>query len=208
MTEKEATRLEALWAFDQAYGQGAPVFGMDEVGRGPLAGPVLAACVWMPPQLIDGVKDSKKIAEKKRERVARDIEANALAFGIGMASVEEIETLNILGATKLAMRRAYEQMPDRDKAFLLIDAIDPAFLPARGRGVVKGDGQSYAVAAASVLAKVKRDELMKRYEEIYPGYGFAQNKGYGTAQHMAALREKGPTPVHRPSFLKGILHER
>lgn len=208
MTEKEKARLEALWAFDQGYGKGAAVFGMDEVGRGPLAGPVTAACVWMPPQLIDGVRDSKKIAQKKRERVARDIEEKALAFGIGMASVEEIEALNILGATKLAMRRAFEQMPDRDKAFLLIDAIDPAFLPARGCGVVKGDAQSYAIAAASVLAKVKRDTLMKRFEQDYPGYGFAQNKGYGTAQHIAALREKGPTPVHRRSFLKGILHER
>ena len=115
MTEKERQRLEDLWRFDMEKGQGRPVYGMDEVGRGPLAGPVVAACVWMPETWIEGVKDSKKIAEKKRERIAEQIKDKALAYGIGLADVAEIERLNILNATKLAMQRAYEQMPKRGK---------------------------------------------------------------------------------------------
>ena len=163
MTEKERQRLEDLWRFDMEKGQGRPVYGMDEVGRGPLAGPVVAACVWMPETWIEGVKDSKKIAEKKRERIAEQIKDKALAYGIGLADVAEIERLNILNATKLAMQRAYEQMPKQD-SYVMIDAIDPAFLPAEGEGVVRGDAQSYAIAAASILAKVTRDALMKAYE--------------------------------------------
>lgn len=207
MTEKEKLRLEGLWAFDCEKGGGLPVFGIDEVGRGPLAGPVVAACVCMPETLIDGIKDSKKIAEKKRERIAEQIRANALCYGIGLASVEEIEQLNILQATKLAMRRAYEKMPHKN-AYVLIDAIDPAFLPAAGEGIIKGDAQSYAIAAASVLAKVTRDAMMKDYDSRYPGYGFAKNKGYGTAEHRQAILQQGITPIHRPSFLRGILHEK
>ena len=206
MTEKERQRLEDLWRFDMEKGQGRPVYGMDEVGRGPLAGPVVAACVWMPETWIEGVKDSKKIAEKKRERIAEQIKDKALAYGIGLADVAEIERLNILNATKLAMQRAYEQMPKQD-SYVMIDAIDPAFLPAEGEGVVRGDAQSYAIAAASILAKVTRDALMKAYEMDYPGYGWAQNKGYGTRQHIEAMHRQGITPQHRPSFLKGILHD-
>ena len=161
----------------------------------------------MPETLIDGIKDSKKIAEKKRERIAEQIRANALCYGIGLASVEEIEQLNILQATKLAMRRAYEKMPHKN-AYVLIDAIDPAFLPAAGEGIIKGDAQSYAIAAASVLAKVTRDAMMKDYDSRYPGYGFAKNKGYGTAEHRKAILEQGITPIHRPGFLRGILHEK
>lgn len=205
MTEKERERLEKLWSFDLEKGRGAAVFGMDEVGRGPLAGPVVAACVWMPETWIEGIKDSKKIAEKKRERIAEQIKQNALGYGIGIAEVEEIETLNILNATKLAMRRAYEQMPKQD-SYLLIDAIDPSFLPASGEGIIKGDAQSYAIAAASILAKVTRDQMMKEYDLRYPGYGWAQNKGYGTKQHIQAIHAQGVTPLHRMSFLKGILH--
>ncbi len=205
MTEKERERLEKLWSFDLEKGRGAAVFGMDEVGRGPLAGPVVAACVWMPETWIEGIKDSKKIAEKKRERIAEQIKQNALGYGIGIAEVEEIETLNILNATKLAMRRAYEQMPKQD-SYLLIDAIDPSFLLASGEGIIKGDAQSYAIAAASILAKVTRDQMMKEYDLRYPGYGWAQNKGYGTKQHIQAIHEQGVTPLHRMSFLKGILH--
>ena len=129
-----------------------------------------------------------------------------MAYGIGSADVAEIERLNILNATKLAMQRAYEQMPKQD-SYVLIDAIDPAFLPAKGEGVVKGDVQSYAIAAASILAKVTRDALMKAYELDYPGYGWAQNKGYGTKQHIEAICRQGITPQHRPSFLRGILHD-
>ena len=207
MTEKERQRLDGLWQFDEEKGQGRPLYGMDEVGRGPLAGPVVAACVWMPETWIEGVRDSKKIAEKKRERIAEAIKVQALAYGIGVADVAEIEAMNILNATKLAMRRAYEQMPKQD-SYVLIDAIDPAFLPAKGEGVVKGDAQSYAIAAASILAKVTRDDLMKAYEAEYPGYGWAQNKGYGTKQHIEAIHRQGITPLHRPSFLRGILHEK
>lgn len=206
MTDKEKQRLEGLWRFDMEKGKGRPVYGIDEVGRGPLAGPVVAACVWMPESWIEGIKDSKKIAEKKRERIAEEIKGKALAYGIGFADVAEIERLNILNATKLAMKRAYAQMPEQ-QSYVLIDAIDPGFLPAEGEGVVKGDAQSYAVAAASILAKVTRDSLMKAYETEYPGYGWAKNKGYGTKQHIEAIRRQGITPQHRPSFLRGILHE-
>ena len=206
MKQAEYERLKQMIAFDQQYGP--LVCGMDEVGRGPLAGPVVAACVLMPQDevsWIEGVKDSKKIAEKKREQLALRIQEKALAYGVGLADEAEIETHNILGATKIAMRRAYQAM-NRPEAFVLIDALDPIFLPARGKGIIKGDGQSYAIAAASILAKVTRDAMMRALDVQYPVYGFARNKGYGTKEHREAILQHGVCPSHRMSFLQGILH--
>ena len=154
---------------------------------------------------IEGIKDSKKVAEKKREQLAEQIRQKAIAYGIGMADEAEIETHNILGATKLAMRRAYQAM-NRPDALVLIDAIDPAFLPAPGAGIIKGDAQSYAIASASLLAKVTRDTMMKELDVQYPAYGFARNKGYGTKEHRDAILLHGVCPAHRMSFLQGILH--
>ena len=206
MKQTEYERLQKMVAFDQQYG--SVVCGMDEVGRGPLAGPVVAACVLMPQKDVDwieGIKDSKKVAEKKREQLAEQIRQKAIAYGIGMADEAEIETHNILGATKLAMRRAYQAM-NRPDALVLIDAIDPAFLPAPGAGIIKGDAQSYAIASASLLAKVTRDTMMKELDVQYPAYGFARNKGYGTKEHRDAILLHGVCPAHRMSFLQGILH--
>ena len=208
MKDKEYERLAGLIAFDAAFDAELRLYGMDEVGRGPLAGPVVAACVQMPPEpWIEGIRDSKKIAEARREKLATIIRDQAVCYAIGSASVEEIEALNILGATKLAMQRAYLQMSDKTH-MVLIDAINPDFLPASGQGIVKGDAQSYAIAAASIVAKVERDSRMKELDGQYPVYGFARNKGYGTKEHIEALRAYGPCPFHRPSFIQGILHGR
>ncbi|MBQ9988705.1 MAG: ribonuclease HII [Clostridia bacterium] len=207
MTEKEINRLQALISFDREFGQ-APLLGIDEVGRGCLAGPVVAGCVCMPDGvLIEGVKDSKKLSEKQREKIAAEIREKAVFWAVGSASVEEIEALNIVAATKLAMQRAFMHWQGADP-FVLIDAIDPAFLPARGCGVVKADAQSYAVAAASIVAKVYRDGLMCEMAKQWPAYQFENNKGYGTAAHCRALKDVGPCPAHRPSFIGGILHGR
>ncbi len=207
MKPQERERLTGLWTFDCKKGQGRPVFGIDEVGRGPLAGPVVAACAYMPETLIEGVKDSKKVTEAKREALFDCLCQGAVAFGVGMASVEEIEAYNILNATKLAMLRAYQKMPEVSQSYVLIDALAPTILPAEGEGIIGGDGQSYAIAAASLIAKVTRDRLMITYEAQYPGYGFKQHKGYATKQHREAILALGPTPIHRRSFLKGIWHE-
>ena len=208
MKDKERERLSQLIAFDRAFDAALCVYGMDEVGRGPLAGPVVAACVQMPQTpWIEGVRDSKKIAQARREKIAALIREQAVCYAIGSASVEEIEALNILGATKLAMQRAYRQMPEK-RYPVLIDAIDPSFLPAPGQGIIKGDAQSYAIAAASILAKVERDARMRALDAQYPAYGFARNKGYGTKEHITALKQYGPCPQHRLSFLQRILHGR
>jgi ribonuclease HII len=195
-----------LIAFDFAQCPDGPVFGLDEAGRGALVGPVVAACVRMNCALpIEGINDSKRVSPAKRERIAKHIREQAICYGIGLATEAEIESHNILVATKMAMARAFVAMDGGD-GFLLIDAIDPSFIGQRGCGIVRGDSKSYAVAAASILAKTHRDELMRRLSDEYPGYGFEVHKGYGTKAHIDAIREMGPCPCHRPSFLKGILN--
>lgn len=176
--------------------------GVDEAGRGPLAGPVCAAAVILPRGLeIPGLNDSKKLTEKKREELFDVICEEALAFGVAFATVEEIEDMNILNATYLAMSRAIELL-DPVPALALIDGNRSAGISFPNRCVVKGDACCADIAAASVLAKVTRDRYMLRLAEQYPQYGFEKHKGYGTAAHYAALREFGPSPVHRMSFLK------
>ncbi len=181
------------------------VCGVDEAGRGPLAGPVCAAAVILDENLpVDGINDSKKLSEKKREALYDVIIKNAVAYGIAFASVEEIEEHNILNATYLAMNRAIEMLSVRAD-FALIDGNRvPTGIPIECQTVVKGDAKSMSIAAASILAKVTRDRLLLEYDQKYPEYGFAKHKGYGTAEHMDAIRKHGITEVHRPSFLKKL----
>ncbi len=180
----------------------ASLCGIDEAGRGPLAGPVCAAAVMLPPGLVlSGLNDSKKLTEKKREALYDEIVSSALHYGIAFAAVEEIEELNILGATFLAMRRAYAQLGVTPDLALVDGNRDPG-LDVLTRCVVKGDATCADIAAASILAKVTRDRYMLEMAERYPMYGFEKHKGYGTAAHYAALREYGPCQIHRPSFLK------
>lgn len=189
-----------------ALGKGfKTVCGVDEAGRGPLAGPVCAAAVILPPGVqIEGLDDSKKISEKKREKLFGLITKAAAAYSVAFASVEEIEEHNILNATFIAMNRAIEGLnikPD----FAIIDGNKiPTGIKIPAEAVVKGDGKSMSVAAASILAKVSRDRLMYDYDEKYPEYGFAKHKGYGTKLHTEMILKYGPTECHRMSFLKKL----
>ena len=180
------------------------VCGVDEAGRGPLAGPVCAAAVILPRGvMIEGLDDSKKLTEKRREALYGDIIAAAEAYGVAFADVEEIEELNILGATYLAMNRAIAAL-GAGIDLALIDGNRNAGIEYPSRCVVKGDAKCVSIAAASVLAKVTRDRYMRALAEKYPGYGFERHKGYGTEAHYAAIRALGPCPEHRPSFLRSM----
>lgn len=182
------------------------ICGVDEAGRGPLAGPVCAAAVILPEGvIIDGVNDSKKLTEKKREKLFDVIISSAVDYSIAFATVEEIEEMNILNATMLAMKRAVEGL--RINAdYALIDGNRMPPLEINGETIVKGDAKSMSVAAASILAKVSRDRLCYEYAEKYPQYGFEKHKGYGTKMHTEAIKEYGPCSVHRMSFLGKILN--
>ena len=198
--KKREERLQCLLKTDAPLWESGIVFaGMDEVGRGPLAGSVVAACVVMPKEpLLPWVDDSKKLSPARREQVYEEILQTALYVGIGQAGPEEIDRINILEATKNCMRQAAADAP---ASLFLIDALQGLGLPGEERGIIKGDANSYSIAAASIVAKVTRDRQMMELDARYPGYGFSQHKGYGTAQHIAALRELGPCPAHRRSFI-------
>ena len=179
-----------------------PICGVDEAGRGPLAGPVCAAAVILPRDLeIEGLNDSKKLTEKKRDKLFDLIKESAVSYGIAFASVEEIEELNILGATYLAMNRAIAQL-ETAPALALIDGNRNAGIEVPSQTVISGDARCASIAAASILAKVTRDRYMLEMAEKYPEYSFEKHKGYGTKAHYAAIREHGISPIHRPSFLK------
>lgn len=181
------------------------VAGIDEVGRGPLAGDVVTACVVMPKEpVIPWIDDSKKLSESRREKVFQEIMDVALYVGIGQVSAEEIDRINILEATKKAMREAAAQVP---ADIFLIDAVTGLGLNGQEVPIIKGDATSYAIAAASIVAKVTRDRQMIELDKQYPDYGFARNKGYGTAEHVAALKKIGPCPAHRRSFIRNFCHE-
>ena len=193
-----------LWELEnEIYGEGYTLLcGVDAAGRGPLAGPVYAAAVILPRGcVIEGLNDSKKLTEKKREALFEPICSAAIAYGIARAEVEEIEELNILNATFLAMNRAIAQL-DPAPSLALIDGNRNTGITAPSRTVIKGDGRCADIAAASVLAKVSRDRYMLEMAARYPQYHFEAHKGYGTAAHYAALREYGPSPIHRMSFLR------
>ena len=181
------------------------ICGVDEAGRGPLAGPVCAAAVILKPnQIIEGVNDSKKLSEKKREALFEIIKNEVLAYSIAFSTVEEIEEMNILNATMLAMKRAVENLKIKaDYAVIDGNRIPPLDIPAEY--IIKGDAKSMSIAAASILAKVSRDRLCYEYAEKYPQYGFEKHKGYGTKLHTQAIKEYGPCEIHRMSFLKNIL---
>ena len=181
------------------------VAGIDEVGRGPLAGNVVTACVVMPKEpLLPWVDDSKKLSEARREKVFQEIMDIALYVGIGQATPGEIDEINILEATKKAMREAAAQVP---ADVFLIDAVTGLGLNGREVPIIKGDATSYAIAAASIVAKVTRDRQLIELDKQYPEYGFARNKGYGTAEHIVALKTLGPCPAHRRSFIRNFCHD-
>lgn len=196
--------MTELWELEnEIYASGiSSVCGVDEAGRGPLAGPVCAAAVMLPRGLeIEGLNDSKKLTEKKREALFDKIKEKAIAYGVAFATVEEIERLNILNATFLAMNRAINSLSVLPE-LALIDGNRNSGIEMPSRFVIKGDGCCADIAAASILAKVTRDRYMLQMAEQYPGYGFEKHKGYGTKQHYEAIRALGASPIHRMSFLR------
>ena len=194
---------ETMYEYERTLaGDKTPFCGVDEAGRGPLAGPVCAAAVILPENIeIPGLNDSKKLSAKKRDELYDIICEKAVSFGIAFATVEEIELLNIKGATYLAMDRAIAEL-DPVPALALVDGNDKNTLAIPAVKVVKGDSLCASIAAASILAKVTRDRFMDDMDALYPEYGFAAHKGYGTRAHYAALREFGPSPIHRPTYLR------
>lgn len=201
--------MELLEYENELYAQGySTICGVDEAGRGPLAGPVCAGAVILKKgQVIEGVNDSKKLSEKKREKLFDVIKEEALAYGIGWASVEEIEEINILNAAMLAMKRAVEQLSVKPE-YALIDGNKTPELKIPSMAIVKGDSLSESIAAASILAKVSRDRLLLELAKDYPEYHFEKHKGYGTKLHREMILKYGPCEIHRLSFLKKILAEK
>lgn len=206
--EQLEEKYDALYAYEREYqakGYSA-IAGIDEAGRGPLAGPVVAGCCILDPNVkILGLDDSKKLFEKKREELFVEIKEKALAWTVCEISAEVIDEINILEATKKAMRTCVEEISKKIRPdLLLIDAVNLSGTGVDVVPIIKGDANSDSIAAASILAKVTRDHIMVEYDKVYPGYGFAKHKGYGTKDHYAAIRESGMTPIHRRSFLKVI----
>ncbi len=203
--KKELERLEAMCVYEKEYAAWGAICGIDEAGRGPLAGPVVAGAVILPKdEKILYVNDSKKLSEKKREMLYDEIMDRALAVGVGIVGPERIDEINILQATYEAMRMAVAQLkvqPD----ILLNDAVTIPDLKVRQVPIVKGDAKSISIAAASIIAKVTRDRLMREYGQVFPEYEFASNKGYGTKSHIEALKTYGPTPIHRRTFIQHFI---
>ena len=203
--EAEIARIENLKKYEREYAQYAYICGIDEVGRGPLAGPVVAGAVILPKDCnILYINDSKKLSAAKREELYDIIMEQAVAVGIGMASPQRIDEINILQATYEAMREAIRKLsvqPD----LLLNDAVTIPQVSIQQVPIIKGDAKSISIGAASIVAKVTRDRMMEEYDKILPEYGFASNKGYGSAEHIAALKKYGPSPIHRASFIKNFV---
>ncbi len=199
--EKEVTRMEEMFAYERQFASFTAICGIDEVGRGPLAGPVVAGAVILPKDCdILYLNDSKKLSAKMRDKLYDEILEKAVAVGIGYASEKRIDEINILNATYEAMREAIEKCgikPD----ILLNDAVTIPGVSVKQVPIIKGDAKSASIAAASIVAKVTRDRLMEEMDEKYPGYGFASNKGYGSAEHIAALKKIGPCEIHRRTFI-------
>lgn len=197
----ERRRVELLCAYEKQYEKAEYICGIDEVGRGPLAGPVMACAVILPREArILYINDSKQLGEKKREELYEEILAQALAVGIGSAEPKRIDEINILNATYEAMREAVDRLEIRP-SLLLVDAVRIPGISIPQVPIVKGDAKSQSIAAASIVAKVTRDRLMKEYDRRMPEYGFASNKGYGSSSHIEALKKYGPSPIHRRSFI-------
>ena len=205
--EKEKQRIEAMKSFEHQYEHLGYVCGIDEVGRGPFAGPVVAGAVILPKDCdILYINDSKKLSEKKREELYEEIMEKAVAVQVGYASPARIDEINILQATYEAMREAVSKLPVTPQ-ILLNDAVTIPGITIPQVPIIKGDAKSVSIAAASIIAKVTRDRLMREYDKIMPEYGFASNKGYGSREHIEALRTYGATPIHRKSFIKNVFGE-
>ncbi len=212
MKEKEIERLKELKKEEEKfYKQGIlTVCGIDEAGRGPLAGPVVVACAMMKPDsMIEGVNDSKKISEKKREKIYEQIIEEAVAYGVAIIDQNEIDEINILNATKKGLTMCIKEVENKlneKPEVILVDAltkIDTDGIPYKS--IIHGDSLSYSIAAASIIAKVTRDRIMRQWDEVYPQYGFAKHKGYGTKMHIDAIKEYGLCPLHRRSFTKNFI---
>ena len=218
MTEKELLRLQEIQKIErELYQKGVKsICGIDESGRGPLAGPVVVASVIMPEgSMIEGVNDSKKVSEKKREKLYEQIIEEAVAYGVGIIDQNEIDRINILNATKegltLCIKELEKDLKEKNRGIekpeiILVDAltkIDTDHIPYQS--IIKGDAKSYSIAAASIIAKVTRDRIMRQWDEVYPEYGFAKHKGYGTAMHISAIKQYGICPLHRKTFVKNFI---
>ena len=203
--EKELARLKAMSVYEEQYASCSYICGIDEVGRGPLAGPVVAGAVILPKDhTILYLNDSKKLSEKKRELLYDEIMEHAVATGIGMVGSARIDEINILQATYEAMRLAIENLQVKPDV-LLNDAVTIPEVEIPQVPIIKGDAKSISIAAASIIAKVTRDRLMKEYDQVIPGYDFAGNKGYGTKAHLEGLRRLGPSPIHRRTFIRNYI---
>jgi len=209
LKEKEIERLELLKLEENKLYEDEKIqyiCGIDEAGRGPLAGPVVVGAVILPKDsFIEGVKDSKKISEKKRERIYEEITKEAVSYSVGIVDQNKIDEINILNSTKLALKMAIEGLKTKPD-IIMVDAltnIDTCGIPYIS--VVKGDAKNYSIAAASIIAKVTRDRMMYEFDKKYPIYGFAKHKGYGTVQHIAILKQEGPCILHRRSFIKNFV---
>lgn len=208
MRESEEEKYQRLKSFDQKfYDQGINLLaGIDEAGRGPLAGPVVVACVIMPKDAkILGINDSKKVAEKKREKLYEQIMQEAVSVGVGIVDQKKIDEINILNATKKALTEAISKLTVKPE-LILVDALQHInTLGIPYTSIIKGDATSYSIAAASIVAKVTRDRIMEEWDEVYPDYGFSKHKGYGTTEHIQKIKEIGPCILHRKSFIKNFI---
>lgn len=209
MKERELERLTKLKEIENnLYSKGMNyICGIDEAGRGPLAGPVVVASVIMPKDsMIEGVNDSKKISESKREQLYERIIEEAISYGVGIIDQKEIDEINILNATKKGLTNSLKELTVRPDIILVdaLNGIDTLQIPYQS--IIKGDAKAYSISAASIIAKVTRDRIMRQWDEIYPQYGFAKHKGYGTAAHIAAIKEYGICPLHRLSFVKNFMN--
>ena len=208
MKEKEEARLIELKKIDKEFfDKGVKyIAGIDEAGRGPLAGPVVVASVILPQDsMIEGINDSKKVSEAKREKLYDLIINEAISYGIGIIYQDEIDEINILQATKKGLTEAIKQMEIKPN-IIMVDAlsgIDTLGIPYKS--IIKGDAKCYSIAAASIIAKVTRDRIMREWDNVYPEYGFGSHKGYGTAKHITAIKEFGPCPIHRRTFIKKFI---
>ena len=204
--KKELLRLEGMKEYERKYASCGFICGIDEAGRGPLAGPMVAAACILPTDCeILYLNDSKKLTEKRREELFVEIQEKAVSFGVGIVSPAVIDEINILQATYEAMRQAVEKLSVRPDVFLNDAVVIPGIDESRQVKIIKGDAKSVSIAAASILAKVTRDHMMEEYDRLYPEYGFAKHKGYGTKAHLDAVREHGMCPIHRRSFLKKFM---
>lgn len=208
MKEKEVLRLQQLKQIEnELQNKGINnICGIDEAGRGPLAGPVVVASVIMPKDsMIEGVNDSKKVSEKKREIIYEQIIEEAISYGVGIIGQEEIDELNILNATKKALTMSLQELTVKPDLILVdaLEKIDTLQIPYQS--IIKGDAKAYSIAAASIVAKVTRDRIMRQWDEVYPQYGFIGHKGYGTKAHIEAIKEYGICPIHRRSFVKNFI---